>query len=226
MRHAPGYPPTPRCCAPTDVIDFATLYGQNCAACHGAERQNGAAMDLANPEYQALVDDARCANGSPTECRARRCRPLRKSAGGMLTDEQIDALVAGMRKQWSQPNAFAERQPPPYRKHKAGDAQRGQQAYQPHCAVCHSGNRGSRSPSPAYLALISDQSLRSIIIAGRPGHRASRLAARCPRRQSRSPLQRRMSTTSSRILQAAEPAPPAWKRPERSNPRRTGRGMS
>ena len=40
------------------VTDFATLYGQNCAACHGANGQNGPAIDLANPEYQALVDDA------------------------------------------------------------------------------------------------------------------------------------------------------------------------
>ncbi len=55
--HAPGDPPNPML-RPTEVSDFATLYKQNCAACHGANGQNGPAIDLANPEYQALVDDA------------------------------------------------------------------------------------------------------------------------------------------------------------------------
>ncbi len=55
--HAPGYPPDP-IQRPDAVADFATLYSQNCAACHGANGQNGPAIDLANPEYQALVDDA------------------------------------------------------------------------------------------------------------------------------------------------------------------------
>ncbi|MGO9494943.1 MAG: c-type cytochrome, partial [Terracidiphilus sp.] len=55
--HSPGYPPAP-IARPSQVTDFATLYSQNCAACHGANGQNGPALDLGNPEYQALVDDA------------------------------------------------------------------------------------------------------------------------------------------------------------------------
>ncbi|MGC1228130.1 MAG: c-type cytochrome, partial [Candidatus Sulfotelmatobacter sp.] len=37
--------------APSQVLDFDTLYGQNCAACHGAQGRGGAAIALADPVY-------------------------------------------------------------------------------------------------------------------------------------------------------------------------------
>ena len=43
---------------PDSITDFATLYSQNCSGCHGQGGQGGAALDLANPVYQAWVDDA------------------------------------------------------------------------------------------------------------------------------------------------------------------------
>jgi hypothetical protein len=56
--NAPGYPkPSAEVLRPQDQLNFNTLYNQNCAACHGADGQNGAATDLANPEYQSIVDD-------------------------------------------------------------------------------------------------------------------------------------------------------------------------
>jgi cytochrome c oxidase cbb3-type subunit 3 len=173
----PGRPPEPAP-RPSAVMDFATLYGQNCAACHGSNGQSGPAIDLGNPEYQSLIDDATLrkwiANGMPgTEMPA-----FAQSAGGMLTDAQVDALVAGMRKQWRTENALAGVTPPPYASaaadktgdktgDKAGDAHRGQQTYEARCASCHDSG-GQQIASPAYLSLISDQALRSIIIAGRP----------------------------------------------------------
>jgi cytochrome c oxidase cbb3-type subunit III len=164
--HAPGYPPSP-IVRPTEVTDFATLYGENCAACHGANGQNGPAIDLANPEYQALIDDATLrkwiSNGMPgTEMPA-----FAQSAGGMLTDAQVNALIAGMRKAWSQPNTFQGATPPPYAQSAAGDSTRGQQVYTARCASCHqSGHQDITGTN--YLSLVSDQALRSIIIAGRP----------------------------------------------------------
>jgi cytochrome c oxidase cbb3-type subunit III len=169
--HAPGYPPDP-IPRPAAVTDFATLYSQNCAACHGANGQGGPAIDLANPEYQALVDDASLrkwiSNGMPgTEMSA-----FAQSAGGMLTDAQVNALIAGMRKAWSQPNAFAGDVPPPYAPNGAGDSDRGQQVYAARCASCHQSPHqelaNQEITNPNYLALVSDQALRSIIIAGRP----------------------------------------------------------
>ena len=43
---------------PTNVTDFATLYGENCAGCHGADGKSGAAIAMNNPIYLAIIDDA------------------------------------------------------------------------------------------------------------------------------------------------------------------------
>src|SRR5260370_8354051 len=43
--------------APNQVVDFGTLYAQNCAACHGAEGRGGASIALPNPGYLPIVDE-------------------------------------------------------------------------------------------------------------------------------------------------------------------------
>ena len=58
--------------------------------------------------------------------------------------------------------------PPPYAQTQAGDAHRGELAYQARCASCHEPSHGSRSPARSISSLVADQALRSIIIAGRP----------------------------------------------------------
>ena len=40
------------------VIDFATLYGRNCAGCHGADGKFGPAPPLNDPLFLAIVPDA------------------------------------------------------------------------------------------------------------------------------------------------------------------------
>jgi cytochrome c oxidase cbb3-type subunit III len=164
--HAPGYPPDP-IPPPTAITDFTTLYSQNCAACHGANGQNGPAIDLANPEYQAFVDDATLRKWISGGMPGTEMPAFAESQGGMLTDAQVNALVAGMRRQWSRPNALAGATPPPYAQTQAGDPHHGELAYQAHCASCHSPSR-QQITSPVYLALIGDQALRDIIVAGRP----------------------------------------------------------
>ncbi len=165
----PGAPRT-EYVPPDKVTDFATLYNTNCRACHGPNGQNGPAMDLGNPEYQALVDDATLrniiANGMP----GTQMPAWAQSAGGMLTDAQVDALVTGMRKEWAKPNAFQGATPPPFAPaaDEKGNVQSGKQLYQAQCASCHQGQSRQQVTSPVYLALMSDQALRSIIVAGRP----------------------------------------------------------
>jgi cytochrome c oxidase cbb3-type subunit III len=156
---------------PQDVLDFATLYSQNCAACHGKNGNDGSAMNLANPQYQALVDAASLRKWISTGMPGTQMPAFAESSGGMLTDAQIGAIIAGMRKHWSQPNVFTGVEPPPYAQEKAGDPQRGAQTYQQRCAICHKEERGQIT-DPVYLALTSNQALRSIIIAGNPeiGH--------------------------------------------------------
>ena len=124
-------------------------------------------MDLANPEYQALVDDATLRKWISGGMPGTEMAAFAQSAGGMLTDAQVDALIAGMRREWLRPNAFGGAAPPPYAQEQTGDPHRGEAAYQAHCAMCHAASR-QQVTSPVYLSLVSDQALRSIIVAGRP----------------------------------------------------------
>ena len=164
--HAPGYPPAP-IPRPAAVTGFATLYSENCAACHGANGQNGPAIDLANPEYQALVDDATLRKWISGGMPGTEMPAFARSDGGMSTAAQVEALIAGMRKQWSRLDAFGGAEPPPYAQAQAGDPHRGALTYQTRCASCHESSR-QQITSPVYLALVGDQALRSIILAGRP----------------------------------------------------------
>ena len=158
--------------SPSEVVDFNLLYGQNCAGCHGVDGKGGAAIALANPVFLAIADDAAirhtAANGVP-----RTPMPaFAQSAGGMLTDKQIDAIVRGLRS-WAKPDAFRDVTPPSYAAQSPGDPQRGADAYRTYCSSCHGadgrgGNKASSIVDGSYLALVSDQQLRTIVIAGRP----------------------------------------------------------
>jgi cytochrome c oxidase cbb3-type subunit 3 len=155
---------------PNEVLDFNVLYGQNCAGCHGVEDKGGAATALANPVFLAIADDAAirrtAANGVPDT----PMPAFAQSAGGMLTEKQIDAIVSGIRS-WAEPNAVGDQTPPTYTAPIPGDPQRGADAYGTYCSSCHGTNgRGGPKASSivdgSYLALVSDQQLRTIVIAG------------------------------------------------------------
>ena len=167
--HAPGYPPNPIAAPHRGDAISPTLYSENCAACHGANGQNGPAIDLANPEYQALVDDATLRKWISGGMPGTEMPAFAQSAGGMLTDAQVNALIAGMRKQWSQSEClWLDARHRLTHKRKTGDPHRGEQGYQARCAACHDGISTNRSPARITLSLVGDQALRSIIIAGRP----------------------------------------------------------
>ncbi len=153
---------------PDQVLDFHVLYSANCAACHGRGGENGPAIDLANPEVQALVDDDTVRRIVTSGMSGTEMPAWAQSAGGMLTAQQVDAIVGGMRKEWEKPDAFGGATPPPLQQPQGGDVQRGQQAYQARCASCHQGPKRQQVNSPVYLSLVSDEALRIIIIAGRP----------------------------------------------------------
>src|SRR5438445_12924366 len=81
---------------PSEVVDFNVLYGQNCAGCHGVAGKGGAAIALANPVFLAIADNnvirRIASNGVP----GTPMPAFAQSAGGMLTDKQIDAPVSGI----------------------------------------------------------------------------------------------------------------------------------
>jgi len=178
----PGRPgPGPEVVRPNEVLDFPTLYRANCAACHGENGKNGAAIPLANPAYLAVAGEENLREITAMGVSGKLMPPFAKSAGGMLTDQQINVLAHGVVQQWSRPDIFLGQNLPPYRATQTGDVARGQQVFGVFCARCH-GVAGEGSTGDAkggagkvgsivdgsYLALISDQSLRSIVIAGRP----------------------------------------------------------
>ena len=166
--HMPGAPRAQELARPEDQLDFTALYKTNCQGCHGVNGKNGAAYDLSNPEFQALIDDENLKMIVTLGMPGCRMPAFSRQAGAMLTDEQIDALVKGMRQVWLKPAAFGNDKPPAYDDDQKGDTAHGQLLYSSHCASCHKDSPQQQVTSPDYLALMSDQALRTIIIAGRP----------------------------------------------------------
>jgi mono/diheme cytochrome c family protein len=99
-----------------------------------------------------------------------------KSAGGALTDAQIDTIVHGMRSRWAKVEDADDVMPPPYASATAGDPERGRDTFGTFCSRCHGvdGRGGQASQGggsivdPSYLSLVSNQGLRTTVIAGRP----------------------------------------------------------
>ncbi|MGA2437326.1 MAG: c-type cytochrome [Acidobacteriaceae bacterium] len=187
---APGKP-GPAVARPEQLLDFPTLYAQNCAACHGVNGRNGAAISLANPVYLAVAGVSNIQHITAIGVPGTAMPPFARSAGGMLTDRQIAVLAQGMISTWGNPSALKGCAYPAYESSGPGDVAHGKQAFADYCAQCHGADgTGGISPSrqpagslippalraapvrtgslvdPAYLALISDQGLRSFILAG------------------------------------------------------------
>ena len=159
--------------APNEVLEFGTLYAENCAACHGADGGGGAAIALANPVYLAIVDDAAIRKVIANGVRGTAMPAFAESAGGMLTEAQIDVITKQISSRWSKQGVLDTLSAPSYAPKSAGDAQRGEVAYKTYCESCHGpggvgGPKGSAITDDSFLALVSDQGLRTIVIAGRP----------------------------------------------------------
>jgi mono/diheme cytochrome c family protein len=159
--------------APTDVVEFATLYAQNCAGCHGMDGLGGAAIALSNPVYLAIADDAAIRKVIANGVRGTAMPAFAQSSGGMLTEKQIDVLTTEIRSRWNRPGVLDQANPPSYAAKSPGNATRGELAYNTYCESCHGpgghgSTKGSSITDDSFLALISDQGLRTIVIAGRP----------------------------------------------------------
>ena len=159
--------------APKEVLAFGILYAENCAACHGGDGRGGAAIALANPVYLAIAEDAAIRKVIANGVRGTAMPAFAESAGGMLTNAQIDVLTKDIRSRWSRQGILDTADAPSYAPKSAGDTQRGEVAYKTYCESCHGpggggGSKGSAITGDSFLALISDQGLRTIVIAGRP----------------------------------------------------------
>lgn len=159
--------------APKEVLSFGTLYAENCAGCHGADGRGGAAIALANPVYLAIADDAAVRKVTADGVRGTAMPAFAERAGGFLTDAQIDVITKEIRSGWSKQGVLDTAAAPSYAPKSAGDAHRGEVAYKTYCESCHGpggsgGPKGSAITDDSFLALVSDQGLRTTVIAGRP----------------------------------------------------------
>lgn len=170
---APGVPgkgaETP---APDQILDFDTLYSENCAGCHGKEGRGGAAIALGDPVYLAVVKEDTMRRVVTSGIKGTSMAAFGQSAGGMLTDKQIDVIVAQIHTRWGRPGIPGVN-PPSYAASVPGDAARGAIAYNTFCESCHGpggrgGPKGSSITDGSFLALLTDQELRTMVIVGRP----------------------------------------------------------
>jgi len=176
--HWPGRPqPDDVVSRPEAVMSFDKLYAANCAGCHGVDGKNGAATNLANPVYQAWVDDATLRDVIANGEKGTLMPAFGQSAGGNLTDAQVNAIVNGMRARWAKGDVLAGQNAPSYKASQGGNADDGKRVYAMACARCH-GDAGQK-PGPAgsildgsFLALVNAQTIRTTVVAGRPdlGH--------------------------------------------------------
>jgi len=159
--------------APSQVSDFGTLYAQNCAGCHGAEGRGGASVALANPVYLAIIDEATMRNIVANGVHGTSMPAFVQGAGGMLTEQQIVVITTGILSRWGRKQVLAGANPPSYAAKVAGNADRGQLVFGTYCASCH-GSEGAGTPkgsaitNDSFLALVSNQGLRTMVITGRP----------------------------------------------------------
>jgi cytochrome c oxidase cbb3-type subunit 3 len=175
----PGKPKeSDRWVAPDAIKDFKTLFGTNCSACHGDDASIGPSISVENPLYLAVVPKDFMKKVIADGIKGTAMPGFAKANGGDLTDEQIDILVNNLAgkaaiQQTAESNKTSSGSNLPPYSAPLGDADRGSEAYNQYCAGCHgqAGQGGKKAGSivnPDYLHLVSDQYLRSVIIAGRP----------------------------------------------------------
>jgi cytochrome c oxidase cbb3-type subunit III len=180
----PGRPPAAEL-RPSQVMDFATLYANNCKGCHGADGKGGASVELGSAVYLAFADDAVLQRVTASGVPGTSMPAFAQSEGGTLTDAQVEALVKGLRARYGKPDVLKGASPPPYAATAAGDVAQGGHAFSVFCAGCHGadgrgGKKGSAVVDGTYLALVSDQHLRTTVLVGRPDMGAPDFRANVP----------------------------------------------
>jgi len=177
----------PETLRPDQQHDFFVLYKQNCSACHGDNGLNGAAIPLHNPVLLDWLGSDRIHQAIQYGVPHTLMPGFGYAGGGLLTGQQVDDIAGGMMKHWSQPSALQGANAPSYTASGKGDPQQGHADFVMYCSRCHgSGGQGIEPGNsqrsriavaqsgkvvgsivdPTYLALISTQGLRDIIVAG------------------------------------------------------------
>lgn len=161
-------------CNAADNSAGASLYDENCAACHQADAigQAGVAPSLTNRDLLSIVSDdflyQAIADGRPGTSMP--------AWGKDLSKEEITAIVAFLRSHESLPNRAREVNAAP---EAAGDRALGNVWFHEVCSTCHgvngegyeAGGSGTAIGLPGFLSNVSDGFLRETIRNGRSNTR-------------------------------------------------------
>jgi mono/diheme cytochrome c family protein len=191
----PGKPkPEDQFVSPQKELTFNVLFKQNCVGCHGADGQLGPAPPLNDPLFRSIVPE-KDLESVIARGRAGTLMPAFGLAhGGTLTAVQIKVLCnelkgipykivdkregnevvqdpQGIHPEWGVPHP---REGVPSYLASAqtdGNHSEGIRVFARACASCHGehgqgGEKGAIN-DPVFLALISDQALRRLVITGR-----------------------------------------------------------
>jgi cytochrome c oxidase cbb3-type subunit 3 len=152
---------------PDQITDFSALFGSNCAGCHGPDGRSGAARPLNDPLLMALIGKEKLRDVIANGVKGTAMPAFAQNAGGTLTDQQVAILADQMEARWSRPRDFAGVALPAYSA-DLGDPKRGESVFERDCSKCH-GERGIGGSiiDPAFLSLVSNQSLRTAVLTGR-----------------------------------------------------------
>ncbi len=99
---------------PQQEHNFATLYRENCSACHGDRGTHGAALSLDNPVYLTWAGRDRILQIVSDGVPHTLMPPFGYGAGGLLTHQQIEIIVNGMMSRWTKPDILNGANAPGY----------------------------------------------------------------------------------------------------------------
>ena len=168
----PGKPTVTDLWRPPEAnLDFHSLYTTNCIACH-ADQQGiiSPSINLNNSVYLSLITPEKMHQIIADGVHGTAMPAFSEKRGGRLTEAQINVLVKGVYA-WMVPGGTFSSSLPAYTA-PLGNAKHGATVFSTYCAGCHAEGikakvEGSIIGS-AYLGLVSNQYLRTVIISGRP----------------------------------------------------------
>lgn len=160
-----------------DITDFEILFQSNCSGCHGNYGRSGAARPLNDPLYLAVVPKQTLHDVVEYGRNGTSMPAWAISQGGPLTEKQVNILVDGIYKNWSNPQQFGGQKLPAYTA-DLGNAANGKKLFARDCFMCHAkGGAVGVIADPTYTSLASNQYIRGMVITGRsdfgmPNYRA------------------------------------------------------